>query len=425
MQNKREPGSGIPIVFRILNKFALLSGLTFLLRCHVLKEFARQVAGIEDSMYAANAYRLIDSLDLQHSSFTGLLALREIGKAAFDNCNLLTQQHSQLDDASDISIDAPVFIVGFPRTGTTLLHNLLAQEPGYQAPLMWELHEPALSDNDSAKQAMKKKVQQFVDANNLLAPNLKNVHPMFVNGNEECLKLLENSFFSPTFLLYNQASSYEQWMLEQLGGDVANRAYQMHKLQLQLLYKNHSRCGTWVLKSPAHALLVNNIRQVYPDSLLINTHRDPVKSIASFCSLAETIRSIFDGSIDRYEIGQLALRFYQHSCEQYVQLIHKSPNRIVEVSFAALCQSPVRILQKTYELLDLPFDDQGLKRRVDHWMHEESQRLKSRHSYDVKDYGLDETLIRDRFNNQIERLRLLDGMGGVAKACDLPLTQYN
>ncbi len=422
MPNNREPGSGVPIILHLFNRFASLVGLTHFLRRRILKSFAKQNANLVDSNIASIANVLIGSLDLRYSSFTGLLALREICKAAFSNSNLLAEQRIKLDGASDIPVECPIFIVGFPRTGTTLLHNLLAEEPGYQAPLMWELHEPAISNSDSAKQAMREKVQKFIDANNLLAPNLQNVHPMFVNGNEECLKLLENSFFSPTFLLYNQAPAYEKWLLEQIGGKVGDSAYEMHKLQLQLLNIHHSRRGTWVLKSPAHALLVNNIRRVYPDSLLINTVRDPLISIASFCSLAETIRSIFDERVDRHQIGQLALRFYQHSCDEYLNLIRKPHKGIVEISFKALCQSPGDILQKTYELLGLPFDKHGLQRRVDGWMRAESKKLKSKHSYELRNYGLDPSVLNNRFEGQIERLRRLDSMGGIARACDLQET---
>lgn len=421
----RESSSGVPVAVRLFNILALGTGLTFLLRRRVLKKFNSLHYKLVDSGVAENARMFIAALDLQHSSFTGLLALSEIVKAAFANSNLLTVANHRFDAVSNIAIEKPIFIVGFPRTGTSLLHNLLAQEPGYQAPLMWELHEPALSDSESAKQAMKKKVQQFIDANNMLAPNLQNVHPMFLNGNEECLKLLENSFFSPTFLLYNRAPSYEKWMLGQLGGETANIAYEMHKLQLQLLNSNHARRGTWVLKSPAHALLVNNIRQVYPDSLLINTLRHPEESIASFCSLAETIRSIFDQTIDRHEIGQLALRFYEHSCAQYAELVAGTPNGIVEVSFAALCNSPAEILQKTYELLELPFNREQLKPRIDGWMREEAQKLKSKHSYDVQLYGLDELVIKSRFKGQIQRLSALDALGGIAKSGVLNAAEVN
>ncbi|MFK7731407.1 MAG: sulfotransferase [Pseudomonadales bacterium] len=419
MRNNRESGSGVPAAVRLLNTIAYYAGLTFLLRRRMLRRFDLLHKQLVDARFAENAGMFVNTIDLQYSSFTGLLALGETIKAAFANCSLLTTESNQLETASTISIESPIFIVGFPRTGTSLLHSLLAEEPGYQAPLMWELHEPALSGSDLARRAMKKKVQQFVNANNLLAPNLKNVHPMFVNGNEECLKLLENAFFSPTFLLYNQAPGYESWMLEQLGCEAANSAYEMHKLQLQLLNSNHGRRGTWVLKSPAHALLVNSIRQVYPDSLLINTHRNPVESIASFCSLAETIRSIFDQTIDRHEIGQLALRFYAHSCAQYLELVRKTPNGIVEVSFDALCKSPVGVVQKIYELLELPFDSQQLKDRIDAWMSEDAQKLKSKHKYDVQHYGLDETLIKSRFKNQIERLSALDALGGIAMPADL------
>lgn len=419
MQNNREPSSGVPLAIRLFNTIVHYVGLTFLLRRRLIRKFGLLQAELSDSRCAANAGMFVNALDLKHSSFTGLLALGEIAKAAVVNSNMLAAENHNLQAASKNAVTKPIFIVGFPRTGTSLLHNLLAQEPGYQAPLMWELHEPALSDSESAKQAMKKKVQQFVNANNMLAPNLKNVHPMFVNGSEECLKLLENSFFSPTFLLYNRAPDYEKWMLAQLGGEAANFAYQMHKVQLQLLNINHSRRGTWVLKSPAHALLVNNIRQVYPDSLLINTLRSPVESIASFCSLAETIRSIFDHTIDRHEIGQLALRFYEHSCTEYGDLIRRSPNGIVEVSFSALRNSPAETLQKIYELLGLPYDGRQLKQRIDTWMRNESQKLKSKHSYDVRHYGLDELLIESRFEQQIQRLKVLDTMGGIAKPAEL------
>lgn len=354
----------------------------------------------------------LNSLDEQSISFTGAFALRELLRSAASNYHRLTAAQQSPSTLSTTPTPRPIFIVGFPRTGTSLLHSLLALDPDRQAPKMWELHEPALSSSAADQANMRKDVARFVDANNFLAPRLKDVHPMAVDGNEECLKLLENTLISPSFLLYNSAPGYEDWLLSHLHGSEVRSAYQLHRFQLQLLQHYHGRSANWVLKSPAHALLIRGLSEVYPDSILINTHRSPTKSIPSFCSLVEVVRSAFCSQLNLSDIGQLGLRFFEHCEIEYRGVKSRSDNPIIDISFDKLVKNPVACIETMYAHLGLSFSTE-FQDNIHRWMQQDSEGLKSKHDYSAQRFELQDSKIEAQFQSYSEFLTELDLNDGV------------
>ena len=171
----------------------------------------------------------------------------------------------------------PLFVVGLPRTGTTLLLNLLAQEPRRRPLLTHEVLFPlgcrSMLGRHSDGRQKTRWAARLVDS---VAPDLKAVHPLKADVPEECTWLLANTFVSPYFLLYGRIPSYLDYLLG-LDFEQRVRAYRYYRLQLQLLQQYHV-ARSWVLKSPAHLSALDSLLEVFPDACVVQTHRDPRRS---------------------------------------------------------------------------------------------------------------------------------------------------
>ena len=355
---------------------------------------------------------LLNALNTEKLSYVGAIALNQLLKEVIENWLTLrdAQSHAPL---SNVQIHAPVFIIGFPRTGTTMLHNLMACDSRFCAPKMWELHQPALSKDNAAKREMKRKVKMFARMNNIFAPNMQNIHPIDANNYEECLKLLENSLLSPTFMMYNDAPVYQRWLQENTHSQRIIDVYREHKFQLRLLQENHSKKGRWLLKSPAHALWQQALTQVYPDATIISTLREPEESISSFCSLALTTRSMFDNCPDAKALGEFAMTFFSQAEKERQRIVDAKQVKIIDVEFRALVSDPLKVTRKIYETLNLEMTTEALE-SMTNYVEKNAKENSASHQYSPQMFGLSD--VSKKFPEVTSRLASLRVNDGVALA---------
>jgi Sulfotransferase family len=184
-------------------------------------------------------------------------------------------------------IERPIVIVGQPRTGTTILFDLLAQDPDLRAPLTWEIDRPCppptpdsyLDDPRIAE------VQANLDMADLLVPGFLAFHPMGARLAQECVRMTAGEFRSMLYPTQFHVPSYNTWLLNE--ADFAP-AYRWHRRYLQHLQTHVG--GQWLVKSPAHLWHLDALAACYPDAVLVQTHRDPLKVIASVSALANHLR---------------------------------------------------------------------------------------------------------------------------------------
>jgi hypothetical protein len=210
-------------------------------------------------------------------------------------------------------IRRPLFVIGFPRTGTTFIHNLLALDDDSRAPKMWEVINPAvisrLSETERGRRISE--AQKFVKFANYLIPQLNAIHELSADGPDECLKLIENSFVSPHFCMYFDIPDYWKWLHTE-GQRYFVKVYEYHRKQLQILQKG-SPARRWVLKTPLHLYYLDALLHVYPDACVVNMQRDPLECVPSFCSLVGVNRALFSEARDMNELGRFSLEFYVES----------------------------------------------------------------------------------------------------------------
>src|SRR5581483_3328314 len=221
--------------------------------------------------------------------------LNAIGKIALRNdvvrilCNrlLLARDRKLYPQIAGQEIREPLFIVGLPRSGTTLLHILLAADPAHRAPLTWEVMSPSPPTSETREQRIKQAARNLA-ALRWLAPTFETVHTTGAELPQECVSLMSPTFMSDQFDTMYNIPKYRAWFFSQ---DL-RPGYEFHRQTLQHLQFRKSG-ERWVLKAPAHMFAAPALLSIYPDARFVQLHREPLEAVASVSSLVTILRRVF------------------------------------------------------------------------------------------------------------------------------------
>nr|VFK64415.1 MAG: Sulfotransferase family protein [Candidatus Kentron sp. UNK]VFK71070.1 MAG: Sulfotransferase family protein [Candidatus Kentron sp. UNK] len=294
-------------------------------------------------------------------------------------------------ETADIKIERPVFILGFPRTGTTLLHNLFASDPANRSIRLWEMRDPfAESEQDIAK-AMEE-MQALVESAYRLSPRLVDIHPLKAEWPDECSWLFRNSFASMVNAFSYFIPGYVQWMLAR---DMTED-YEYFRKQLQAILS--LRPGSpLVLKDPCHIWHSPELLKTFPDARIIQLHRDPQQVAPSFISLclalqegAATIRSL-------PEITDYCLNMLTAGLEQMLAAREQLPQEhFIDLGYHELVANPEAALERLYGGLEMNFSSQA-QTGIRQWLSRGSRHT-GKHRYQLSDFGLTAQDVEQRFS---------------------------
>ena len=293
-------------------------------------------------------------------------------------------------ESRSVAIERPVFIMGLPRSGTTLLQRLLTADPGHQGLEQWlaDLPQPrppreAWTD-DPIFRAMQGGYAAFHEAN----PELAGLHYSDAASHEECWRLLQHTGRSVAFETQAYTPGYSAW----LAGQDWTPAYERHRALLQLIGLDDAD-KRWILKNPSHLVALDAIRTVYPDAVIVVTHRDPVACTASMCSLAAAstrgCSDVFVGdTIGRTQLDllvreQAAFRASPHSHERDRRGVRRPRRRPRPDRAWGVRRSRARLERRRR---GSGVGGAGTLTQ---------RRTRSEASYDLADYGLTEAQVRD------------------------------
>ncbi len=309
---------------------------------------------------------------------------------------LLTQaQFAAHPEHADVPIERPIFVMGLPRTGTTALHRLLHADPQAQGLEMWltQYPQPRPPRETWADDPIFNAMQQAFSAHHIESPEFMGIHYMDATTVEECWRLLRQTGKSNSFESLANLPRYTDWLKAQDWTD----AYARHKQNLQLVGLNDQE-KRWVLKNPSHMTALDALMAVYPDALIVYTHREPVTCIASSCSLsAETTLGHSETYVGGV-IGHTQLDLWSRSFHAFHDARARyDAAQFADVDFADLRTDPVGTVRGLYERWDLGWTPQvqaGLEQ-----LDRESQQGDARpaHRYSLDDYGLTEDQVREAF----------------------------
>jgi len=309
---------------------------------------------------------------------------------------LLTQaQFNQRPEHADVPIERPIFVMGLPRTGTTALHRLLHADPMAQGLEMWitQYPQPRPPRDTWESDPIFTAMQQAFQAHHIASPEYLGIHYMDATSVEECWRLLRQTGKSNSYESLANVPRYTEWLAKQDWTD----AYARHKENLQLIGLNDPE-KRWVLKNPSHMTALDALMSVYPDALIVYTHRDPVTCIASSCSLsAETTAghsTTFAGDV----IGQTQLDLWSRAFHAFAEARPAyDQSQFADVAFSDLVKDPLGVTRGIYEQFGLDWTPE-VQEAIEEIDRESKQgAAKPSHSYSLSDYGLTEDEVRSRF----------------------------
>jgi hypothetical protein len=356
----------------------------------LLKTACRQAAldDFGDSVFHEPLHRLLKSLDTEaRLNPMGRLATRH------DLIRLLVNRLRMMEDRkrnpgiTEEETRRPIIITGLPRTGTTLLHSLLALDPTNRVPLTWETVYPS-PPPEAATYRTDRRIG-LVDGQirwfHRLVKGFNRIHPVDACLPEECLVIFSHSFLSYQFETTHRLPSYLDW----LEGQKLGPAYEVHRGFLQHL---QWRCPgeRWVLKAPAHMFDFEAMFAAYPDACVVMTHRDPIEVTASNASLTATLRSAFSDDIDPLEVGPECSRRWAEAMGRAIRFRDQGgapAERFLDLFYVDLVADPISAVRKVYARFDLPFPE-GLEEEIRAFLGQNPKDRFGTHRYSLEQFGM-------------------------------------
>ena len=275
----------------------------------------------------------------------------------------IVEHRKQHPELAEQPITRPIVIIGQPRTGTTILYDLLAQDPQLRAPLTWEVDkplpppDPATYDDDPRIA----EVDERLAGVDLLIPGFTDFHPMGAQLAQECVRMTAGDFRSMIFNTQYRVPNYDRWLLHE--ADMAP-AYRWHRCYLQHL-QSRQPPQQWLIKSPAHMWHLGALFGEYPDAVVIQTHRDPLKVVASVSALVAHLRQI---ASDQTSVPDAADSFTD---DIFLGLDRSMegrddgtvpPDQVVDVQFSDFMADPFAAIESVYDQLGLERTDEADRR---------------------------------------------------------------
>lgn len=338
-------------------------------------------------------------------------ALNTIGRIAASRqvvdalATRLALVHAEKQHAATTRITRPVFVLGLPRTGTTLLHGLLAADPSFRSPRSYEVARP-IPDARARTKGADPRIGAFdadIDAFRKLAPGIDAIHPMGARLPQECLLIMAYELMSMQFELCFHVPTYQAFYLD---ADLSH-AYGLHRRFLGLLGADTPQ-KRWVLKSPAHLGSLDALFREYPDAVVIQTHRDPVKVLASVSSLHFTVRGTSSDATDARAIGREQTALWSSMLARTVQAREQAPERerfIHDVLYRDLVADPIAVVKRIYAHIGERFTP-DTDARMRRFLADNARDKHGTHRYDAASFGLDPSTTRARFGAYMDRFEV-------------------
>ncbi|EGD53900.1 sulfotransferase family protein [Gordonia neofelifaecis] len=364
-----------------------------------LHEAAIRTVGLDD--FGGDDYR--EGLEVLLSSYASSAELEPLGSKMFRYflkgalvARLLSEAGWKANPGyTDVPVERPVFVTGLPRTGTTALHRLLAADPANQGLEMWltEFPQPRPPRDQWSSNPVFQQIDAGLSQHHIENPEFMGLHYMGAAEVEECWQLLRQSLMSISYESLAHIPEYSEWLSQQDW----TPAYARHKRNLQLIGSNDVG-RRWVLKNPSHLFALDAIMEVYPDAIIVQTHRAPETIIGSMCSLAEQATAGYSRAFTNERIGATQLDLWSRGLRSFSQARRKyDPAQFVDVDFADLRSDPFGTVARVYDAIGTEYTGQARAAMVALDEDSKSGDRRPQHKYALEDYGLSPDQVKAAF----------------------------
>ena len=315
-------------------------------------------------------------------------------------------------EIADEKIEAPVFLMGLPRSGTTYFQYLFDRDVRFRLIRTWEgmtPNPPPGFDPASAK----RRRDDWAERRKLM-PSFEGfdaLHLYDQDGSEECHAFLQQSYGAAGLNNLFRVPGYFDYLLDEL--DLVE-TYKVHKRQLQLLQWK-SPAKPWALKYPNHVIAMNEILEVYPDARFVMTHRDPVQTLASICKMTFNLRKMRAVDVDPLEVGRNMRHFIQRHIDRIMEF-DRGPHgsRVVHVDYYTLVENPVGEMRRIHSGIGIDTPDE-IAQSVGDWHRNNPKNARGKNDYTIEQWGLDDAEIAAQFGDYMRRFEIPREREGLAR----------
>jgi hypothetical protein len=276
---------------------------------------------------------------------------------------LVDEWRAQRQRFADSSIRGPIFVTGMPRSGSSFLHELLAEDPANRAPRVWEVMFPVPLSRNRNEKDRERRIRKT--AANLwwfrrLAHQPDSVYPMRACSPHECVAIHGYTLLSQEFISTARIPTYENF----LRSTDLTPVYAWQKRFLQYLQLD-SPAGRWVLKAPDHVYSLSELFSIFPDAVIIQTHRNPLEVLRSSIQLTEVLYNLFAWPGSREQLAEREAMLLARAMEEFIRFRDAHPemsSRFIDLNYSELVADPLAAVKRVYQQLDIGLTEQAAQR---------------------------------------------------------------
>lgn len=299
----------------------------------------------------------------------------------------------------------PVVITGVPRTGTTALHKLMAVDPQFQGLESWLINAPMPRPARETWQSNPHFIEdaERIAARYKLSPGAKAAHARAAGEVDECLAVLAQSFVSNFWTSNWVAPTYDAWWQSQ-----SERPAYRHLHRVIQLIGSGEPDKRWLLKNPGHIANLDLLFEIFPDALVVQTHRDPAKAIPSVVALINQYIAPLEDGRDELRGRVMAHR----ETEKWAKAVadcdtvrRNHPDQVLDVMHADFHADPLGVIRRIYSYCGMSLRDEvelAMRQRIA----ADPERSHGVHCYSIGDFGITEDEIRERFGFYVDHYDL-------------------
>ncbi len=361
-----------------------------------LMDAARAQTGLDD--FGENTFR--EGLEILVRSFRTEAKLNSVGEAfLYPRLVGHLAQRLQIEDwyrrhpeIDEVPIEAPLIGLGLPRTGSTALSFLLAQDPDIRYLRQWESFQPCPPPS-----TVRGRDPRLGPGVGIKAGTKQHV-PSDINGPFECLDLMALDFKTHMFQGFAKIPSYSSWLLD---ADLTS-TYRYERRVLKLLQWGEPN-RPWRLKTPAHILFLGALDQVFPDARFVMTHRDPTDVMLSVAAVYADIGATFTDHLDPHYLGQVNVEHWSVGMARTLAFRDSgADHRFYDIDFRAMQADPIGEIRGLYAWLGEPVTE-AFEAGMTHWWADNAENREPSTRSDPAEFGMDLDLVRPLFADYVGR----------------------
>ncbi len=305
------------------------------------------------------------------------------------------------------AITRPIVITGIPRTGTTALHKLLAADPQFQGLQTWLVGAPMPRpprETWGSHRYFQRTVEQLKQRYDA-TPKSRAAHLMVAEEVDECCLVLRQSFVSNLWTCGWSAATYDAWW--QCQSELPSYRHLARTLQLMGSNEPEKR---WLLKNPGHVANLDLLFAVFPDALVVQTHRDPAKAVPSLCALLMHLHPIMEEGRYQQRAHNMLVREtakWSAAVRDAEAVRQARPGQVLDVVHGDFHHDPMQTIERIYAFAGLDLSP-AVKSAMAQRIEVKPELSYGVHTYDVADFGMTQDEIRERFGDYISRFDLTE-----------------